>query len=66
MTTFGRISEFDPAVDDWLAYTERLEQYLAANDITEADRKRAILHCKVFETDNATFSHTYRMSYGVC
>ena len=66
MTTFGRISEFDPAVDDWLAYAERLEQYLAANDITEADRKRAILHCEVFEKDNATFSHTYRMSYSVC
>ena len=37
--TFGRISECDPVVESWLLHTECLEQYLAANDITEADRK---------------------------
>ena len=47
---FGRISNFDPAGDDWLAYTEHLEKYLAAKDITEADRKRAILLSSVGTT----------------
>ena len=44
MTSFGRISKFDLAVDDWLVYTQIiLKGVFATNDITEADRKRVIL-----------------------
>ena len=44
MTSFGRISKFDLAVDDWLVYTQIISKgVFATNDITEADRKRVIL-----------------------
>ena len=34
----GHIEEFDPAVEEWKQYVERLEQFLQANDITGADK----------------------------
>ena len=43
MSTFGKIEEFSPETGDWTQYTERLEQYFIANDITAAAKKRAIL-----------------------
>ena len=43
MASFGKISEFDPTMDNWLAYIKGLEQYLATNDIMKTDRKQAIL-----------------------
>ena len=39
----GHIAEFNGAHDDWNSYTERLNQYFVANDVTEAGKKRAIL-----------------------
>ena len=43
--THGSIEAFNPANEDWVSYTERLEQYFTANDIKaeEADKRRAIL-----------------------
>ena len=35
--------KFNPDEDDWKSYVERLDQYFAANDITEAAKKRATL-----------------------
>ena len=31
--THGTIGEFNPECEDWVSYTERLEQYFTANDI---------------------------------
>ena len=42
--TLGRIEEFSPAQNDLESYTERLEQYFIANDVTsEAKKKTAVL-----------------------
>ena len=40
---FGQVNEFDPQVDDWTHYVERLDYYFVANDITNAEKKRAVL-----------------------
>ena len=39
--TLGRIEEFDGS-GDWSQYAERLENFFAANDIVDADKKRAV------------------------
>ena len=31
--THGSIRGFEPGREDWVSYTERLEQYFTANDI---------------------------------
>ena len=43
MAKHGTIGPFCGDADDWLAYTETLEQYFVANDVTEDAKKRAIL-----------------------
>ena len=43
MPTHGSISEFEGAREDWTSYTERLQQYFTANDVTDAGKQRAIL-----------------------
>ena len=43
MAKHGSLSEFNSALEDWKTYVERLEQYFAANDVTAAGKKRAIL-----------------------
>ena len=44
MATHGAMSEFNPGgKESWSTYTERLEHYFAANGVTEAAQKRAIL-----------------------
>ena len=44
MTSFhGHMSEYDSSVEEWTAYTERLDSYLIANDVTSEDKKQAIL-----------------------
>ena len=43
VSTFGTIGEFDPSIDDWNSYTQRLEQYLIANDAVSMEKKGAIL-----------------------
>ena len=41
----GTIGDFQPGVEDWVSYTERLEQYFTANGIATdaAEQRRAIL-----------------------
>ena len=45
MATHGSIGEFNAAIEDWISYTERLEQYFTANGVAtaQADKRRAIL-----------------------
>ena len=44
MATYGKVDEYQPG-EDWDAYIERLEQYFAANDITDAAKQKNILLC---------------------
>lgn len=41
-TNFGQINEFDPTLESWKSYTERLQHYFTAND-TPAAKKKSIL-----------------------
>jgi len=41
--TLGQVEPFDPQVDDWVLYTERLEQFFVANGITDDAKKVAVL-----------------------
>uniref|UniRef100_A0A8C2FFT4 Gypsy retrotransposon integrase-like protein 1 n=2 Tax=Cyprinus carpio TaxID=7962 RepID=A0A8C2FFT4_CYPCA len=43
MAMFGTVGEFVEDSGDWLEYTERLEHFFAANEITDEDKKRSIL-----------------------
>ena len=40
---FGKIGEFDEKQEEWTQYVERLDHFYAANEIDNADKKRAIL-----------------------
>ena len=35
--------EFDPAKEDWISYTERLQQYFTANDVDNRNKQHVIL-----------------------
>ena len=35
----GAVGIFDPAMEEWSEYSERLGHYFVANDITEAEKK---------------------------
>ena len=37
------IGEFQQGTESWILYTERLEQHFLANDVQDADKKRAFL-----------------------
>ncbi|GFO29285.1 polyprotein [Plakobranchus ocellatus] len=39
----GSVQAFNEADDSWIAYTERLEHFFMANDITSEEKKKAIL-----------------------
>ena len=41
--THGMIGEFNSSREDWMSYTERLQQYFTANDVADAGKQRAIL-----------------------
>ena len=43
MATHGWIGEFNPQREDWTSYTERLQEYFAANEIAEAAKQKAVL-----------------------
>ena len=43
MARHGIIGEYCSTREVWLAYTERMQQYFAANDVRSADKQRAIL-----------------------
>ena len=42
-TIHGKMSAFDPALEDWRAYMERFDLYRVANDIDTSEKKRAVL-----------------------
>lgn len=42
MALIGKVEEFQEN-DNWIEYTERLEHYFTANEITDAGKKRAVL-----------------------
>ena len=39
---FGKINSFNPSLDEWPLYVERLGHVFVANGITEEDKKRAV------------------------
>ena len=43
MATHGTISVFSSSQETWTSYVERLQQYLKANKIEDADQQRAVL-----------------------
>ena len=43
MATHGQIGEFNSQREDWISYSERLEEYFIANEIESANKKKAIL-----------------------
>ena len=43
MATHGSLAEFKSVHEDWPSYTERLDQYFAANDVKDEGKMRAIL-----------------------
>ena len=42
MTLIGKIEEYNEN-DSWMEYNKRLEHYLVANEITDNNKKRAVL-----------------------
>ena len=42
-TRHETISEFDNSSEDWISYTERIQQYFSANEIEHMEKQRAIL-----------------------
>lgn len=42
MASFGCISEFNPSLECWSEYAERLDQFFIANAIEDDNRKRAV------------------------
>ena len=42
-TNYGKLNKFNSKTEPWKNYVERLEFYFAANEITDADIKKAIL-----------------------
>ena len=44
MATFhGSVSEFNPDTEDWVSYTERMQYYFTANEVTSVAKQRSIL-----------------------
>ena len=41
MPTHGKIGEYEPDLENWSQYVERLENFLVVNNITNAKKKRA-------------------------
>ena len=39
----GKLVDFDPAVETWEQYAERLQHFFDANEIQDDSRKRSIL-----------------------
>ena len=44
MTAFhGTVTKFHPSSEDWISYTERLDYYFAANNVSTDKKKCSIL-----------------------
>ena len=53
----GHVEHFQPGVDDWEQYEERLQQYFVANGISNEEKKRAILLTVVGSTTYGLLSN---------
>jgi hypothetical protein len=42
-TRHGSIGPFNPDEEEWTSYTERMEQYFVANEVTDPSKQRGIL-----------------------
>ena len=42
-TLLGAVGPFNPDTDDWVVYSERLEQFFKANGISDPEKQRAVL-----------------------
>ena len=42
MATFGQVRAFREGQEEWIQYVERLEQYLIANEVENAEKKHVI------------------------
>ena len=42
MAKHRSIGEYKAEMEEWPAYTEHLQHYFTANDVTNGDKKRAI------------------------
>ena len=42
MALHGSVSPFDASTETWSLYVKRLNQYFVANDVVDANKKRAI------------------------
>ena len=58
MATFGKLTEHDPEQEEWGSYIERLEFFFTANDIEDAEKKKAILL-------SSSGSKTYKLFRGL-
>ena len=58
MATLGKLTEYDPEQEEWGSYVERLEFFFTANDITDAEKKKAILL-------SSSGSKTYKLFWGL-
>ena len=43
MATYGSMEKFDPKVDEWSTYAQRLKHYFIANGVDNGDKKCSIL-----------------------
>ena len=58
MTTHGKLTDFDPSVESWTTYAERLLHYLAANETPAAKQKSILL--------TAMGAKTYSLTKSLC
>ena len=63
MALIGKIEEYNEN-DSWIEYTERLEQYFAAKEITENSKKRAVLLSVFFSRKNELSVHDGCLLWG--
>ena len=58
VATFGKLTEYDPEQEEWRSYSERLEFFFTADDIKDAEKKKAILL-------SSSGSKTYKLFHGL-
>ena len=42
MATQGAVGPFDPQCEDWVSYTEHLQQWFVANNVLDTNKQRAV------------------------
>lgn len=59
MATLGILPEFDPKKQDWDVHLKRLQQFFIANEITDEEKKRAIVL-------NTLTEEAYKLTINLC